>query len=131
MCACGMKTNLCRMYVFDVVMEVLKRYYVTLCHSLPTDYTKCASVLHEYGFCHIPFFNKLKTCSCPQKRRQLVVDSLIRMLDCEERLLDFCDIIDAMVQDVEFKHNIESFRNGMLTHCIYMYIVVCLFQQKY
>ena len=112
---------------FDVVMEILKRYYVTLCHSLPTDYSKFVSVLHAYGLCNVPLFDKLKACSCPQKRRQLMLDSLIRLLDCEERLLDFCDIIDAIVQDVEFKHNVESFRNGTFTYCICIYTFVCLF----
>lgn len=41
-------------------------------------------------------------------------------LDCEGRLLDFGDVVDAMTEDT-YKHNVESFRNGMAVYLIFIY----------
>ena len=95
-------------------MEVLKKYYATLCHSLPADYKKCLNALYTMGYA-VPqaFANKLKSCGSSQKTRQYVLDLLIRYIDSEEGVLDICDVIDTMVEDDEMKPYIESFRNGM------------------
>lgn len=42
-------------------------------------------------------------------------------LDCEGRLLDFGDVVDAMTEDT-YKHNVESFRNGMAVYLIFIYL---------
>ena len=100
----------------NVVMEILKKYYSTLCHSLPVDYKKCVAVLNEMGYYSSyihALTNKLKACSSSLKARQYLLDSLIQFIDCEEGVLDMCDTIDTMVEDDEMKHHIESFRNGM------------------
>ena len=101
---------------FNVVMEILKKYYSILCHSLPVDYNKCIAVLKEMAYCpnfvHV-LTNKLKAYGSSLKGRQYLLDSLIQCIDCEEAVLDICDVIDAMVEDGKMKHHIESFRNGM------------------
>ena len=126
-CVCArVHACMCVICIFNVVMEILRRYYTTLCHSLPSDYMKCVAVLNSMGFCPHSLLNQLKACGSSLKASQLVIDSLIRRLDCEERLLDFCDVIDWMVED-ELKHNIESFRNGVfacIVLCIHMFIIL-------
>ena len=99
------------MYVLFVVIELLKRYYTVLCESITSNVVICASALMRRNFINQSFANKLKTCGSPLKAKQLVVDALIRHIDCEERMVDFCDAIDDMV-DSEMKHTVESFRNG-------------------
>ena len=101
-------------------MQVLKQYYNTLCHSLPSNYMTSVNVLVGMNFCTSSFINKVKTCGSTLKANQLILDTLIKHLDCEERLLDFCDTIDAMVKDNEMRPNVESFRNGTFTYlCVY------------
>ena len=73
----------------------------------------CVSVLTGMNFINQSFVSKLKTCGSTLKAKQLVVDALIRHIDCEERMVDFCDTIDVMV-DSEMKHTVESFRNGTI-----------------
>ena len=93
-------------------MEILRRYYSVLCHSITLDYMTCVAVVSRSGMIDQSFVNKLKTSDSPIKAKQLVVDTIIKRIDCEERMLDFCDCIDSMVQDSEMKHTVESFRNG-------------------
>ena len=100
-------------HVFILVMKILKKYYTTLYHSLPADYGKCVTVLTQSGYCCAQGLTKeLKACGSSLKARQYILDYLIECIDCEEAVLDTCDMIDAMVED-EMKHYIESFRNGM------------------
>ena len=106
----------CYNVYFNIVMEILKKYYSSLCHSLPADYNKSIAVLSKIGYC--PNYvhtlaKKLKSFGPSLKARRYLLDSLILCIDCEEAVLDICDVIDSMVEDDEMKHYIESFRNGM------------------
>ena len=78
----------------------------------------CVAVVGSIGMIDQSFVNKLKSCDTSIKAKQLVVDTIIKCLDCEERMLDFCDCIDALVKDGEMKHTVESFRNGTLAYFI-------------
>ena len=101
---------------FNVVMKILKKYYSSLCHSLPADYNKSIAVLNKMGYCPTyvhALAKKFKAFGSSLKARQYLLDSLILTIDCEEAVLDICDLIDWMVEDDEMKHYIESFRNGI------------------
>ncbi|XP_065910436.1 uncharacterized protein [Dysidea avara] len=97
------------------VMQIMKKYYNTLCHSLSPDRFKNFSILcgpQSPGNSIIR--SQLEQCQSALEANQILMDVLIMSLDCEERLLDVCDVLDRMIEDGELKHNLEMFRNEIL-----------------
>ena len=94
-------------------MRIMKKYYHTLCHSLSPNRFKNLSIITgppsaDNSILH----SQLEQCQSALEANQFLIDFLIISLDCEERLLDVCDLLDRMIEDTELKHNLEMFRNG-------------------
>ena len=93
-------------------MQTLKKYYHTLCHSLSPNIIKNLSVVAGICATDSRFRSQIEKCQTPVQANRILLDRLILSLDCEERMLEFCDVLDNMIEDGELKHNLEMFRNG-------------------
>ncbi|XP_065910081.1 uncharacterized protein [Dysidea avara] len=96
------------------VVQILKKYYHTLCHSLSPNIIKNLSAVAGICATDSRFRSQIEKCQTPVQANRILLDRLILSLDFEERMLEFCDVLDNMIEDGELKQNLEMFRNEIL-----------------
>ena len=116
---------------FVLVVQILKKYYHTLCHSLSPNVVRNLSVVARMGGVDSMLRSQIEKCQVPVKANQMLLDRLILCLDYEERAIDLCDLLDGMIQDGDLKRNLEMFRNGMqVCNYIWHYNVCYLYRDS-
>ena len=98
-----------------LVLAVLKRNYTNLCHCLPQDYMKTISKLRLLGLPDnvLSNFTNLPTTECINDA--IVVAAMIVTIKSDVQALQFCDIMDKLVDSKSSESCIEILRKGNWT----------------
>jgi len=110
-------------------MRIMKKYYHTLCHSLsPNRFKNLSIITGPPSPANSILHSQLEQCQSSLEANKVLMDILIMSLDCEERLVDVCDMLDRMIEG-ELKHNLEMFRNGKVMTYVLLYNLCTVFTE--
>ena len=96
-----------------VVLILLKKYYTKLWRSLPEDYMNTVTKMKHLitlpdGI--INYFNELPTINLINER---IIGFLMSRIKSDADAVEFCDIVEKLVNSKSSTIDIEAFRNGM------------------
>ena len=95
-----------------LVLMVLKKYYTTLCRSLPQDRIKTINKIKEIMNPGDKILFDLMRLSTVELTNEAIIGLLIRGIKTDVDTLNFCDVMEVLVDNEQLKVFIESLRNG-------------------
>ena len=95
-----------------LVLAVLKKNYTNLCHCLPQDYMKTINKLRLLG-CSDIGLNTITNLPTTDLINDAIVGILmVATIKTDVQALEFCDVMDDMVDSKSSESHIEILRNG-------------------
>lgn len=109
--------------------EVLKKYYHRLHQAFPSDHMITLGKLVQIGKVNDEAIDWISTAPTATIGNQRVLDFVILSIKGEETLLEFCDILEKLIEHPALLKLVESLRNGnynsvfliLVTHTIMHY----------
>ena len=95
-----------------VVFMVLKKHYTTLCRSLPQDRIKTINKIKELIQPSDKILLDLIRLSTVELTNEAIIGLLIRGIKTDIDTLDFCDVMEVLVDSEQLKVSVELLRNG-------------------
>ena len=99
-------------YYYYLVLAVLKKNYTRLCHCLPQDYMKTIDKLRQRLTPSDNELSKLTDLPSADVVNEKVIASLITALQSDMAGLQFCDILEYLIDSESSLTAIEALRNG-------------------
>ena len=103
----------------SLVVAVLKENYTRLCQSLPKDYMKTINKMTQ--LIKIPDYALSSLTNSPtvDYANERIILFMLKAIHSEVDALQFCDVIEMLVDNESSQTFVEVLRNGM---CVRMYI---------
>ena len=96
----------------SLVLAVLKKNYTKLCHCLPQNYMKTINKLRLLGF-REDALSKLTHLPITDLINEVIVGFLmVATIKSDVKALQFCDLMDNLVDSKSSQTHIEILRNG-------------------
>ena len=104
--------------------EVLKKYYHRIYQSFPSDHMITLGKLVQLGNVNDDTIDWVSTAPTAIIGNQRVLDFLILLMKGEDSLLEFCDLLEKLIEHPALLKLVESLRNGNC-HCNVTNVVIC------
>ena len=114
-------------YNFSICIgsEVLKKYYHRIYHSFPSDHMITLGKLVQLGYViNDDAVDWISTAPTSIIGNQRVLDFVILSIKGEDSLLEFCDILEKLIEHPALLKLVESLRNGTVMLLMYLCVAV-------
>jgi len=95
-------------------LTVLKKNYTRLCHCLPKDYKKTVNKIREILTLPDDALNDFTNLPTVDLINEAIIRTLIEGIQADLGSLQFCDIMEALIDSDHSKTAIRTLRNGNL-----------------
>jgi len=101
-------------YFAFVVLTISKKNYTRLCHCLPKDYNKTINIIRELLRLPDDALNDVTNLQNVDLINEVIIGTLITEIRADLSSLQFCDIMETLVDSEHSKTAIRGIRNGNL-----------------
>ena len=111
-----LKNNFFLLFLITV-LQVLKRNYTRLCQCLPQNYEKTVDKLKQI-MPNTPdnFIDQMRAYPETEIINEVIMSHVIFAIRSDYGVLEFCNAVDKLYDDVASKKFVASLRNGMCIH---------------
>ena len=95
-----------------IVVAVLKKNFIGLCHCLPKDHVVSVTRLKQRGLIVDTLQRDLDHLPSTDERNEMILAILIGILQADIQVLRFCDILEDVVDNETSKKFIHNLRSG-------------------
>ena len=110
--------------------EVLKKYYHRLHQSFPSDHMISLGKLVQLGNVSDEAIEWISLAPTAAIGNQRILDFVLISIKGEESLLEFCDVLEKLIEHPALLKVVENLRNGndvilYVYHCVCVCVCVC------
>lgn len=112
----GNYLNFLSLFAFEhcIAITVLRKNFTQLCHCLPQSYEQTIDRLKKTKIIPEGMMHKLSVSPNFELANATILGGLIRPLRQEVEMLEFCDTVEDLIDDVESIRFINKLRDGKI-----------------